>query len=121
MDADQDDYDGTIASIGVDTTLSGLEERRPLTLLQLPERGGDFSVSSSVSDLGSPIYERRSRQYIVSPTTAETKSNSSIWTPQHRFLSNYVVIKALLSATRLKENPVSWMIVLPLHYLHEWV
>jgi len=38
-----------------------------LTLLQIPERGGidgDVSVHSSISDLGSPIYERRSRQYI---------------------------------------------------------
>ena len=65
----QDDDDVAFGS-GVDTTLSGLEERRPLTLLQIPERGGidgDVSVHSSISDLGSPIYERRSRQYIVSP------------------------------------------------------
>ena len=64
---DPDDYEGAIGS-GVDTTLSGLEERRPLTLLQIPERGGDISISSSISDLGSPIYERRSRQFIVSFT-----------------------------------------------------
>ena len=59
----QDDYD--VVGGGVDTTLSGLEERRPLTLLQIPERDGDASVHSSTSDLGSPIYERRGRQHIV--------------------------------------------------------
>jgi len=59
----QDDYD--VVGGGVDTTLSGLEERRPLTLLQIPERDGDVSVHSSTSDLGSPIYERRGRHHIV--------------------------------------------------------
>lgn len=62
-----DDYDVAIGT-GVDTTLSGLEERRPLTLLQLPGEGGDASLHSSMSDLGSPIYERRSRHDIVSQT-----------------------------------------------------
>lgn len=62
---DPDDYDVAIGT-GVDTTLSGLEERRPLTLLQLPGEGGDISMHSSMSDLGSPIYERRSRHDIVS-------------------------------------------------------
>lgn len=62
---DADDYDVAIGA-GVDTTLSGLEERRPLTLLQLPGDGGDASMHSSMSDLGSPIYERRSRHDIVS-------------------------------------------------------
>ena len=66
MNVYHDDEDQDVA---IDTTLGGLEERRPLTLLQIPgdsPRSGDFSNSSSVSDLGSPIYERRSRQYIVS-------------------------------------------------------
>lgn len=62
---DHDEFDGAIGS-GVDTTLSGLEERRPLTLLQIPDRSGNMSMNSSTSDLGSPIYERRSRHYIVS-------------------------------------------------------
>jgi hypothetical protein len=61
---DQDDY--MAIGTGVDTTLSGLEERRPLTLLQLPGEGGDASTRSSMSDLGSPIYERRYRHDIVS-------------------------------------------------------
>ena len=62
---DPDDY--MAIGTGVDTTLSGLEERRPLTLLQLPgDGGGDASTRSSMSDLGSPIYERRSRHDIVS-------------------------------------------------------
>ncbi len=61
-----DDYDVAIGSGAVDTTLSGLEERRPLTLLQIPDREGNASMNSSTSDLGSPIYERRSRHDIVS-------------------------------------------------------
>lgn len=61
---DADDY--MAIGTGVDTTLSGLEERRPLTLLQLPGESGNASTRSSMSDLGSPIYERRSRHDIVS-------------------------------------------------------
>ncbi|KAK4029454.1 hypothetical protein OUZ56_022445 [Daphnia magna] len=61
---DADDY--MAIGTGVDTTLSGLEERRPLTLLQLPGENGNASTRSSMSDLGSPIYERRSRHDIVS-------------------------------------------------------
>lgn len=59
---DADDY--MAIGTGVDTTLSGLEERRPLTLLQLPGENGNASTRSSMSDLGSPIYERRSRHDI---------------------------------------------------------
>ena len=64
---DHDDY----MAVGVDTTLSGLEERRPLTLLELPNRDGGNSLNSSTSDLGSPIYERRSRHDIVSQSEVD--------------------------------------------------
>ena len=93
---DPDDYDVAIGT-GVDTTLSGLEERRPLTLLQLPGEGGDISMHSSMSDLGSPIYERRSRHDIVSriiislqnverftPTSSKIKwLNEQLWRGAH--------------------------------------
>lgn len=69
---DADDFEAAIGA-GVDTTLSGLEERRPLTLLQIPERESSYS-----SDLGSPIYERRSRHDIVSEKPFVSIASSSL-------------------------------------------